>query len=149
MVLLDPIILHISDEDDGYWVTNDKFHLRLTAAMKTVLSRRYLELLMGKLVALLLYFPFELIKIDRLRFYYCVFQQRSEVDLFEYDRTHSNILSNELIALFQLHPMAEIARQLYPSSTIYFSERQIKPITHLAHIPHIYLWLVIPLSKPC
>jgi hypothetical protein len=39
-------------------------HLRLTAAIKTLLSRRYLELLTGKLVALLLDFSFELIKID-------------------------------------------------------------------------------------
>jgi hypothetical protein len=60
--------------------------------MKRVLSRRCLELLAGKLVALPIDFSFEFIKIDRLGVPYCIFQQPSRVDLLEDDRILYEIL---------------------------------------------------------
>lgn len=99
----------------------DNFRFLDLVEMIIVLSRRCLEFLAGKLIALLLDFSFELIKIDRFGFLYRVFEQQSQVDLLENDSILSKILSYELIALFQLHPMSKVAGQLYPSSIVYFS----------------------------
>ncbi len=49
----------------------------MTAAMKMVLSMRYLEPLTGKLVALLPNLPFKLIKIDGLGFLYLILKKNS------------------------------------------------------------------------
>src|SRR5271157_3650602 len=97
-------------------------HLRLTAAMKTVLSSRYLELLAGKLVALLFDISLEFIKIDRLSLLDRVFQQRTKVDFLENNRILAEVLGNELVTLFQLHFVPKIAWKLNPSSIVYFGQ---------------------------
>lgn len=56
-------------------------HPRFTAAMKTLLSSRYLELLSGNLVALLFDLSFKFVEIDGLGFFYRVLQNSSQVDL--------------------------------------------------------------------
>ena len=48
-------------------------HFFAKVAMKTVLSRRYLELLAGKLAALLFHIPFQLIEVERLCVVYRTF----------------------------------------------------------------------------
>lgn len=93
-----------------------------------MLSSRYLELLAGKLVALLFDISFEFIKIDRFSFLDHIFQQRPKVYFLENNRILADVLGNELVTLFQLHLVSEIARKLNPSSIVYFGDRHLKTL---------------------
>jgi len=97
-------------------------HPRVTAAIKTQLSRIYLELLSCKLVALLLDLSFEPVEVHRHGYLNRIFQQRLQVDLLEDDRILAKLLGYELVALFEPHLLQEVAGQPHPSTIVYFGK---------------------------
>jgi len=98
---------------------------RERAGVEIALSSRYLELLSGKLIALLFDLFFQLIQVYRLSFFNSIFQKCPQVDLLEDNRILSQVFRYEFISFFQLHLLPETAWQLHSASFIDFCERHI------------------------
>lgn len=102
--------------------------------MKTLLSSRYLELLSGKLIALLFDLFFQLIQILRLSFNNCILQKCPQVDLLEDNRILSQIFRYEFITSFSFI----FCRRRLGSCTLPLSSIFASGIFLLTHFTHYY-----------
>ena len=76
-----------------------------------MLQTSIFESLFSKLAALLFYLAFHFLVVDTLCFFYRLFQQRSQVDLFYDEDTFSEGVHGELVALLQLLSLPDLAGQ--------------------------------------